>query len=163
RESPTRAGALLRLARAQETAGETDAALRTYQQLSTIDEVWIGDAPASLVAAYVRCRLFEAHDRPRELIAEATRLRADLAAGRWPAGRERAWRRVLDYDAVGVRRERTGRTADIRADRSALAHQRQERRRRRAIRRILQPTPAAHRGICVARRDGPRGRRRNGP
>jgi signal transduction histidine kinase len=80
----TRAGALLRLARAREAIGDTPSALRTYQQMATIDDVFIADAPASLVAAYARCRLFEAHGNRSELLSEAHRLRADLKASRWP-------------------------------------------------------------------------------
>ena len=80
----TRAGALLRLGRAREATGDTAAALRAYQQMATIDYVSIADTPASLVAAYARCRLFEAHGNRVELLSEAQRLRADLMANRWP-------------------------------------------------------------------------------
>jgi signal transduction histidine kinase len=108
RDLPTRTGALLRLARAEEAAGQTNAAIRTYQHLSTIDDVWIGDAPASLVATYGECRLLEAHGRQPELLAAATQLRADLDAGRWPLLASVYW--LYRDDARRWTKEATGRS-----------------------------------------------------
>jgi signal transduction histidine kinase len=78
-----RAGALLRLARNLHKAGQAQEALATYTQLSGIDGVSAGGAPAGLVARYARCKLLEEIQRQPDLRAEAQRLQSELASGRW--------------------------------------------------------------------------------
>jgi len=78
-----RAGALLGLARNLHKAGQTQAALATYAQMSEIDGVSAGGAPAGLIARYARCKLLEEAKPQPDLRAEARRLQSELQSGRW--------------------------------------------------------------------------------
>jgi signal transduction histidine kinase len=80
----TRAGALLRIGRGREAAGDTAAALRAFALMSDLDDVFIADTPASLAAAYARCKLLEAHGHLTKLTTEARRIDMNLKASRWP-------------------------------------------------------------------------------
>lgn len=82
-----RAGALLRLARNQRKAGQSDAALDTYRELASLGRVPVGGWPAELVARRARCDLIEQLGRRAELRVEAQQLDDDLHSGRWPLTR----------------------------------------------------------------------------
>ncbi len=92
----TRAGGLLRLGLMQQSASQTNAALSTYSALLSFDDVGIVDAPAALVARYLRCRLLEARGRSKELASEAAALLRDLHAARWPLSAPVYWLYVAD-------------------------------------------------------------------
>lgn len=79
-----RAGALLRLGRNLHKAGQTQAALTTYAQLSEIEGASAGGAPAGLIARYARCKLLAETKRQPDFHAEARRLQSELQSGRWP-------------------------------------------------------------------------------
>src|SRR5262249_2967298 len=78
-----RTGAWLRLARTFQKAERTDEALDAYAQVTNVDDVAVDGVSAALVARYARCRLFEKHNRPDDLRAEAQELDLALHAGRW--------------------------------------------------------------------------------
>jgi len=78
-----RAGALLRMARNLRAAGQTDDALAEYAELTTFDDVSVGDVPASLAAAYARCKLLDSKQRRAELVLAARSLQRDLGRARW--------------------------------------------------------------------------------
>jgi signal transduction histidine kinase len=78
-----RAGALLRLARNLKAQGRIEEALDSYRQMAAFDRVAAGGAPASLVALYARCRIFDEAGRTAELQAEAGHLTNDLQRARW--------------------------------------------------------------------------------
>ena len=80
--APTRAGALLRLARNQRRAGQVNAALDTYNDLASL-EASIGGRPAELIARRARCELLEALGRREQLRTEAQTLDGQLQSGRW--------------------------------------------------------------------------------
>jgi signal transduction histidine kinase len=91
-----RAGALLRLARNLHRGGQVPAALAAYWQLSEIDGVAAGGAPAGLVARYGRCKLLAEIQRQPELRAEAQRLQGELTSGRWVLTAPLYWLYVRD-------------------------------------------------------------------
>ena len=89
-----RAAASIRLARSFKRAGRSDDALAVYEEISSVDDVWLFGAPVSLWAVLSRVR--ELNERgqleARDRAAEAAR--ADLRRGRWPldaATLESAW------------------------------------------------------------------------
>lgn len=82
--APTRAGALLRIARLHNKAGRPDDALRAWKQLAGIDSVAIGGEPAGLAARRARCRALERARRIFELRKEASLLLSELHSARWP-------------------------------------------------------------------------------
>jgi len=86
-EADVRAQALLRLARLQAVAGDPDAALATYDDLEALDEAWIADLPAPLLAGYNRCELLASLERNADLEAAVERLLTDLQSGHWPLTR----------------------------------------------------------------------------
>lgn len=86
-DAAVRAGALLRLARNQRKAGQSDAALDTYAALATLSGTSLGGWPADLRARKTRCDLLEQLGRRELLAAEAATLYADLHTGRWPLAR----------------------------------------------------------------------------
>ena len=77
-----RAGALIALARNLRKAGQAQAALDTYAQISSVDAA-VGGVPADLLAAWARCDLLAALGRTTDLRSEASALGADLLRGRW--------------------------------------------------------------------------------
>lgn len=87
-EEPTiRAGALLRLARNLRKAGQTDAALATYDELARLGATPIEGLPAGLLARQARCvMLSELNERAR-LQQEAVMLYRELQQGGWPLTR----------------------------------------------------------------------------
>jgi len=78
-----RAGALLRLGRTLRKSGRFDEAAAIYAHLSDMDDVAVGGVPASLAAAYARCRLFEEQRRTAALESEAEAFERSLQSGRW--------------------------------------------------------------------------------
>ena len=78
-----RANALLALARVLRQAGDKPGALATYALLEEFDAVVIDGRPSALIASMGRCRVLEESGQRDELTREATRLRAELARGRW--------------------------------------------------------------------------------
>jgi two-component system, OmpR family, phosphate regulon sensor histidine kinase PhoR len=78
-----RAGALVRLGRTLRKSGRFDEAVATYARLSDMDDVAVGGVPASLAAAYARCRLFEEQRRTAELEGEVEAFERSLQSGRW--------------------------------------------------------------------------------
>ena len=87
-EEPTiRAGALLSLARNLRRAGQTDAALATYDDLARLGSLPIEGLPARLLAQHARCALLnELNDRTR-LQQEARGLYQELHQAGWPLTR----------------------------------------------------------------------------
>lgn len=73
-----RAAALLRLARNLQATGGNSEALDTYSRLTELRGASIEGVPASIVARYARCKLFESHERPDELRQEAALLLREL-------------------------------------------------------------------------------------
>src|SRR5262249_52314429 len=63
-------------------ADRTDEPLDAYAQVTNVDDVAVDGVSAALVARYARCRLFEKHNRPDDLRAEAQELDLALHAGR---------------------------------------------------------------------------------
>jgi signal transduction histidine kinase len=86
KEPALHAGALLRLARNQHKAGDDEAALATYHQLSAIDAAVAG-APAELLALVGRSTVLEAAGRAAEAKSTGQRLLTGLTDGRWRLGR----------------------------------------------------------------------------
>ena len=86
-DAAVRAGALLRLARSQRKAGQSDAALATYTDLAQIRDVFIAGWPADLRARKTRCDVLEQLGRLAELKEESRTLARDLHVGRWPLTR----------------------------------------------------------------------------
>ena len=82
-----RAGALLRLARTLRRTGATREALSAYADLAQMHDASVSRLPADLVGRRARCALLQELGRREELRAEATTLRADLVAARWPLDR----------------------------------------------------------------------------
>jgi signal transduction histidine kinase len=78
-----RAGAYLRMARSQRKAGQYDAALRTYAELSAYGETSTGGLPAGLVARRAHCALLAQLGRREDLAREATELYNLLRQGNW--------------------------------------------------------------------------------
>ena len=86
----TRAGALLRLARALRSQRRWNEALSAYRDLERVRDVTIEGAAADLQAQRASCAVLAELGRTRELGQEAARLEADLMAGRWTLDRP-AW------------------------------------------------------------------------
>jgi signal transduction histidine kinase len=87
KDAGVRAGALLRLARNQRKAGQSRAALDTYQELAKSPRVALAGWPAELRARKARCDLLEELNEHPALEAEAHKLNDDLHQGRWPLTR----------------------------------------------------------------------------
>ncbi len=81
-EPIVRAGGLARLARVGRKRHDTEAALRAYGQLATIDAD-VDGIPAALVARAGRASLFEEVGHVDRLRQEAAALDRDLRQGRW--------------------------------------------------------------------------------
>jgi signal transduction histidine kinase len=81
-DSQTRAGALMRLARAERKAERFDAALDAYHELASLDSVEVAGLPAELVARHA-CLSIEEQVEADDLQANAEALRNDLHTGRW--------------------------------------------------------------------------------
>jgi len=86
-DDAVRAGALVRLARNQRKAGQSDAAMATYARLAELRGVFLGGWPADLRARKTRCDLLEQLGRTGQLRVEAAALDDDLHSGRWPLTR----------------------------------------------------------------------------
>jgi signal transduction histidine kinase len=111
----TRAGALLRLGRVQGKAGQVDAALAAFDELSSLGQALVDRYPAGLLALAARCGVLEKAGRRDDLIASARTLRRSLASGKWALLRD-------TYDAYAEEARRwTGDTAETIEDRNALA------------------------------------------
>jgi tetratricopeptide (TPR) repeat protein len=82
-DSGVRAGALLRLARTQRRAGDSEAALLSYAELTELGATPVGAGPADLVALSASLDLLEALGRVDELRSMAESLYSDLHSGRW--------------------------------------------------------------------------------
>jgi signal transduction histidine kinase len=82
-DTAVRAGALLRLARAERKAGHHVAALAAYDLLAQLAGAAVGGLPADLVARHARLAVLDSLRRLDELRREADSLRADVEAGRW--------------------------------------------------------------------------------
>jgi signal transduction histidine kinase len=96
---------LFALARSQQAAGRTDAALATYARLLN-DESWVADTPIPIAARYARCRIFENASDPTDLRDEARLLRTELEDGRWPVVASVYW--LYHDDAVRWSGDRPG-------------------------------------------------------
>lgn len=86
-DSNTRAGALLRRARALKKDGQNDLALATYDTMAALTSATVNGDPADLMARWARLELLAQlgrHDRVKE---EAAALGRDLDSGRWAIGR----------------------------------------------------------------------------
>jgi signal transduction histidine kinase len=98
----TRAGALVRRARALRSTGRLDEALASYAELASIEHAQVFGDPAPLVARAARARTLDALGHTSERDEEARALAADLAAGRWAIGRATfgvAWRQVGPFSS----------------------------------------------------------------
>lgn len=105
-DDAVRAGALLRLARNLNAAGEVDQALDAYAALGAINGVTESAVPVSLAAAWGRCAVLAEHGRDSELRAEASRFDQQLRAGAWRVAEPV----YLAYIADAVRWSGTNRT-----------------------------------------------------
>jgi signal transduction histidine kinase len=85
---PTRAEALLRLARIERKANRLQASLEAYQQLETEEAINRSGIPYSLLAANARCQVLAQMGRGDAAASEARTLRVSLLSGRWPLRRE---------------------------------------------------------------------------
>jgi len=79
----SRAGAIVRLARALRTANQHDEALAVYDQLGRLAPVRIGDVPVDLMARHARCVVLQQLQRLSSLGSEGATLHADIEGGRW--------------------------------------------------------------------------------
>ena len=116
----TRAAAMLALGRVLRRAGETEAALDVYQEMTFLEDAWVEDLdlPAPLLGRFNRCDILDSLGRSAELEAEAEGLSAALRSGRWwlTASAYHFYSGLVDSWAPAARR------ADDRlADREALA------------------------------------------
>jgi len=82
-----RAGALLRMARNQRKAGQQQAALDSYDQLTRLKPMTLGRIPAELLGRRARCSILAELGRSVDLHQEASALDADLRTGRWQLDR----------------------------------------------------------------------------
>ncbi|UCG85078.1 MAG: hypothetical protein JSW71_14190 [Gemmatimonadota bacterium] len=82
-DSLTRAGALLRLARAERKAEHLDAALDAYHELAALGATEVGALPAELVARHACLSIEEQLSGPDDVQGDAETLHDDLHAGRW--------------------------------------------------------------------------------
>jgi len=73
-----RVAALLRLARNLQATGRSREALDTYSRLTEQRGASIEGVPASVIARYARCKLFESQNRADELRLEAAQLLREL-------------------------------------------------------------------------------------
>jgi len=110
-----RAGALVRLGRNQQKAGQADAALVTYEQLAGLGATSIDGLPAALLALVASCGVLERAGRQAELAAAAAALRDGLSNGAWPLPRD-----AYDFYLDEARRL-TGDADETEADRNAHA------------------------------------------
>jgi signal transduction histidine kinase len=88
KDSPIRAGALLREARILRKMGKTNEALAVFADLSHIASVSINHEPADLLARRTRCGILEELSRTTDLRTEAASIASDLHAGKWQLDRE---------------------------------------------------------------------------
>ena len=82
-DSTVRAAALLGLGRVLRELGDGEAALAVYDDLDALEDAWIEDLPAPLLARYNRSEVLEDLGRPAELQAAAEDLLTALRSGRW--------------------------------------------------------------------------------
>jgi len=82
-----RAGALLRLARVQRKASQTDDALATYDELVVLGDTSVRGLPAELLARHARCAVLAGEDRLAELGTETAELQQRLLSGAWTIDR----------------------------------------------------------------------------
>lgn len=82
-----RAAALLGLGRVRRLRGDTDGALRAYDELGTMTDAIVAGQPAALVARQARGRLLESSDQRERLRADARDLANLLWSGQWPIDR----------------------------------------------------------------------------
>ncbi len=82
-----RAGAHLRIARNLRKAGQLEAALAAYQELSQFETETLSGVPAGLVASRARCALLAGMGRHEMVKREAGELYAGLQHGRWQIDR----------------------------------------------------------------------------
>jgi hypothetical protein len=78
---------LARLARTYRRIHQHDAALRAYDQLDPLENVYVGGIPASLVARAGRLAAYEETGREADRRREARTLLDDLVNGRWRLAR----------------------------------------------------------------------------
>ena len=97
-----RVGALLRLGRCLQAAGQPAEALAVYARLLKEDRLAFAGMPVSLVARYARCRLMEALKREGDLRREAGELATDLQRGRWLLTRQVAQLHLQDAVRWGI-------------------------------------------------------------
>ena len=93
-----RAGALLRLARAQYRFGQPDAALATFSELAGLTEARVAELPADLAARVAQCMILADLRRPL-LRREASQLHDDLRRSRWPLEPD-VWTHYVDQSAA---------------------------------------------------------------
>jgi signal transduction histidine kinase len=79
----TRVGALARLAPLLLKLGDHQGALRTYEQLASIDDIGMGGLPTGLVATLGRIAALERLGDARSRLAAIKALNTDLQRGRW--------------------------------------------------------------------------------
>lgn len=97
-------GAMIRLARTLRRADRSDEALRIYDEMKSMDDVRVFDAPASLWAALARITELDNHGRRDLRDREAAAVRGDLARGRWKIDQpmfENAWMQVASPVVLG--------------------------------------------------------------
>ena len=82
-----RAGGLLRMARVQRKAGQTEDALATYDALAVLGDTSVEGLPAELRARHARCAVLAIESRLDELRDEADVLRQRLQSGSWTIDR----------------------------------------------------------------------------
>lgn len=82
-DTAVRAGALIRLARVERKAGNSEAALQLYEQAARLPDVAVMGVPADLLARWAQCGLLERKNRRDELAGKAGALQADILSGRW--------------------------------------------------------------------------------
>ena len=84
-----RALLLHRLGRTYWKAGRREEARRTYGQLLSLPQAYIGELPADLVARHELCRLWEEQSARDRLATCALELYRELVSGRWPIEKAR--------------------------------------------------------------------------
>jgi signal transduction histidine kinase len=82
-DAAVRAGTLLRMARVLRASGQNERAVAAYDRVTTMDDVAVFGAPASLLAIYARCKVLEKQKRWPELHTEAQSLQNGLYSARW--------------------------------------------------------------------------------
>jgi signal transduction histidine kinase len=86
-DSSVRAAALLRLARTERKAGDSEAALEAFEDLATLGSTPVGGLPAELVARAARLDVLQTSPRDDEQLSEAESLYVDLHSDRWSVTR----------------------------------------------------------------------------